>query len=61
MPFTEVKCNSEEAKLKLSGFEKVSQVKYNSKKVDPAYETRKLDCVKGTRYFIKKKSKRLRI
>ena len=56
MPFTEVKCNSEEAKLKLSGFEKVSQVKYNSKKVDPAYETRKLDCVKGTRYFIKKKS-----
>ncbi|MFN4911208.1 MAG: pentapeptide repeat-containing protein [Flavobacteriales bacterium] len=56
MQLSEIKCNSEEAKLKLSGFEKVSQVKYNSKKVDPAYETRKLDYDKGVRYFIKKKS-----
>lgn len=32
MPFTEVKCNSEESKLKHDGFEKVSQVVYNSKK-----------------------------
>ena len=33
MPLSQVKCNSEEAKLKYDGFEKVTQVVYNSKKI----------------------------